>query len=112
MSCANLAEAIKLAERFVRLRTVLMSFRLSVDGDFAIVEASANHPVGILRQFVFESLLLSLARAGSFIRATAYRQAKFILTFLSPVIMPRLKIAYRQFSLIEPPINYVFPVNF
>ena len=54
MSCANLEEAIKLAERFVRLRTVLMSFKLSIEGDFAIVEASANYPVGLLRQFVLK----------------------------------------------------------
>jgi len=84
MSCANLEEAIKLAERFVRLRTVLMSFKLSIEGDFAIVEASANYPVGLLRQFVFESLLLSLARAGSFITGNAMNSGEIYFDFPEP----------------------------
>lgn len=84
MSCANLEEAIKLAERFVRLRTVLMSFKLSIEGDFAIVEASANYPVGLLRQFVFESLLLSLARAGSFITGNGMNSGEIHFDFPEP----------------------------
>ena len=91
MSCANLAEAIKLAERFVRLRTVLISFRLSVEGDFAIVEASTNHPVGILRQFVFESLLLSLARAGSFITGNSLQAGEIHFDFPEPTYYATIK---------------------
>ena len=47
MSCANLEEAIKLAQRFVRLRTVLMNFRLYEEDGFAIMEANTNSPVGL-----------------------------------------------------------------
>lgn len=91
MSCANLAEAIKLAERFVRLRTALMRFRLYIDGEFAIVEASANHPVGILRQFVFESLLLSLARAGSFITGNSILDGEIHFDFPEPPYYTAIK---------------------
>lgn len=84
MSCANLEEAIKLAERFVRLRTVLITFRLYIEGEFAIVETTTNYPVGLLRQFVFESLLLSLARAGSFITGNAMNSGEIHFDFPEP----------------------------
>ena len=84
MSCANLEAAIKLAVRFVRLRTILMSLRLYEDGDYAIVEATFNYPVGVLRQFVVESLLLSLARAGSFITGNHLHSGEIHFDFAEP----------------------------
>ncbi len=91
MSCANLEEAIKLAQRFVRLRTVLMSFKLEIEGDFAIVVASSNYPVGLLRQFIFESLLLSLTRAGSFITGNSINAGEIHFDFAEPVYYQSVK---------------------
>lgn len=84
MSCQTLREAIELASKFVRLRTILMTFRLYEDGDEAVVEANANYPVGPLRQFVFESLLLSLARAGTFISGTSLQDGEIHFDFPEP----------------------------
>lgn len=84
MSCANLEEAIKLAERFSRLRTVLINFSFFIEGDWAILETHTNHSVGLLRQFIFESLLLSLARAGSFITGNSINSGEIYFDFAEP----------------------------
>ena len=84
MSCQTLRDAIELASKYVRLRTILMTFRLYEDGDEAVVEANANYPVGPLRQFVFESLLLSLARAGTFISGTHLQNGEIHFDYPEP----------------------------
>lgn len=104
MSCANLEEAIRLAQRFVRLRTVLMNFRLYEEGEFAIVEANTNSPVGLLRQFVFESLLLSLARAGSFITGNSINAGEIHFDFAEPPYYQSVKDKL-------PPIFFNKPAN-
>ncbi len=91
MSCANLREAIHFAERFVRLRSTLMTFKLHEEGDFAIVEASSNYPTGILQHFVFESLLLSLVRAGSFITGNNLHAGEIHFAFAEPVYYAAMK---------------------
>ncbi|PTQ91395.1 AraC family transcriptional regulator [Agitococcus lubricus] len=104
MSCANLEEAIKLAQRFVRLRTVLMRFHYFIEGDEAVVEATANYPVGLLRQFVFESLLLSLARAGSFITGNSLYDGKIYFDFPEPDYYAHIKDRV-------PPVYFNRPAN-
>lgn len=84
MSCQTLRDAIELAAKYVRLRTILMTFRLYEDGEEAVVEAFSNHPVGPLRQFVFESLLLSLARAGTFISGTGLQDGEIHFDYPEP----------------------------
>ena len=84
MSCQTLRDAIELAAKYVRLRTILMTFRLYEEGDEAVVEATANHPVGPLHHFVFESLLLSLARAGSFITGNSLQDGEIHFDYPEP----------------------------
>lgn len=104
MSCSNLREAIELAARFVRLRTVLMTFRLYEDGDEAVVEANANYPPGLLRQFVYESLLLSLARAGGFITGTSLDQGEIHVDYPEPHY-------YQDIRHRLPPMRFNRPAN-
>lgn len=91
MSCQTLREAIELAAKYVRLRTVLMTFRLYEENGQAVVEAFSNHPVGPLRQFVFESLLLSLARAGSFISGNPLDAGEIHFDFPEPTYFAAMK---------------------
>lgn len=91
MSCSTLREAIELAVKYVRIRTVLMNFKLRIEGEHAIVEAYANYPVGPLHQFVFESLLLSLARAGSFITGNSLQDGEIHFDFPEPAYYAPLR---------------------
>ncbi len=84
MSCPTLREAIRLGEKFVRLRTVLVAFRLFEDGDQAVVEVNENYPTGIMRHFLMESLLVSLARAGTFITGAPWESGEIWFDFPEP----------------------------
>lgn len=84
MSCPTLREAIRLGEKFIRLRTVLVAFHVYEDGDQAVLEITENHPVGLIRQFLMESLLVGLARAGMFITGAAWESGEIWFDYPEP----------------------------
>lgn len=84
MSCATLREAIQLGERFIRLRTIMISLNLREEGDAAVVEIVENYPFGPLRQFAFDSLMVSLARAGNFITGESFAAGEIWFDYPEP----------------------------
>lgn len=84
MSCATLREAIQLGERFIRLRTIMISLSLREEGDAAVVEVVENYPFGPLRQFAFDSLMVSLARAGNFITGESFAAGEIWFDYPEP----------------------------
>lgn len=84
MSCPTLRDAILLSEKFIRLRTASLSFQTFEDGDLAVIEISENHPLGILKQVLLESLLVSLARAGIFLTGITWDELEIWFNFDEP----------------------------
>jgi AraC-like DNA-binding protein len=84
MSCSNLREAISLGERFIRLRTVLFGLQMHEDGDVAVLEIVENYPMGLMRQFALENILVGLARAGHFITGAGWEAGEIWFDFPEP----------------------------
>jgi AraC-like DNA-binding protein len=84
MSCSNLGEAIGVGERFIRLRTVLFGLHLYEDGDQAVLEIVENYPMGLMRQFALENILVGLARAGNFLTGAGWEIGEIWFDFPEP----------------------------
>lgn len=67
MSSGSLREALELGIRFVHLRQRDVTLRLQDDGAQAVLEIVENHPLGALRQFFLECLMIGLARVAAFL---------------------------------------------
>ncbi len=63
-SSSTLREAIDLGVEFIGLRVPVLSAELRVDGDTAAVAVVETAPLGELRQVLFDTVLVKLARIG------------------------------------------------
>lgn len=67
MSCGSLREVLQVAMRFVQMRQRDVALNLSHDGAIAVVEFHETHPLGALRQFFYEGLVVGMYRVGAFV---------------------------------------------
>ena len=65
MTSSSVREAIELGIEFLQLRVPVLSAHLQVDGDVAAVSVVETVPLGDLRQVLFDTFLVKLARIGS-----------------------------------------------
>ena len=67
LTCASLGDAIRLGERFLRLRVKPLRLRFFVEGEQAVLEFDETIPLGPLREFVLEWLTGAVLRIGEFL---------------------------------------------
>jgi AraC-like DNA-binding protein len=65
MTSASLREAIELGIEFLQLRVPVLSAQLRVEGDIAAVSVVETIPLGELRELLFDTFLVKLARLGT-----------------------------------------------
>lgn len=104
LTCDTLGEAIRLGERFGRLRTEAARIRFSVDGETAIIELEDSVPLGPLRQFVLEGITGAIVRLCSAMLGSMPEGAVIWVDYPEPSY-------YREFRDQLPPVLFERPAN-
>jgi AraC-like DNA-binding protein len=81
MTSATLGDALSVAERYVRLRTPHLAFRVYEEHEHAVIELVDILPQGTLRVFITEALCTALAQIG---RSLLGRQLSAIVEMAFP----------------------------
>jgi len=63
---------------------VLFALQMHEEDDVAVIEIVENYPMGLMRQFALENILVGLARAGNFISGAGWDSGEIWFDFPEP----------------------------